>query len=103
MIEGGIVDCVVNSPLLNLNHLNTCIMSNCNIALEFSLVSNNQSAEQLVSLASMSIMRCSNGIYSTMKQEIQNLCFTLSISCLKLLDHQEIQHTKSVTFRVSDS
>ena len=27
MIEGGIVDCVIYSPLSNPNHLNTCIMS----------------------------------------------------------------------------
>ena len=40
------------------------------------------------------MMHFLNGIYSTMRQEIQNLCFSLSIDCLKLLDHKETQHTK---------
>ena len=51
---------------------------------EISLASSNQSAEQFVSLARTSITRYSNGIYSTMRQEIQNLCFSLSINYLKL-------------------
>ena len=37
----------------------------------------------------------SDGIFLTMRQEIQDLCFSLSINCLKWLDHQKSQHTKS--------